>query len=408
MWHLVVRAIEESGLDTAKVEKLLRTCFAAEPGGSLATALASVHRRRTDETAALALIGELYRASRDDISTAALLFAWPDDKQTWHALHKLGTAVEDSYWRNVKPFWIEGSAEILVERARRLLDYGRAVAGLESALNRLADIPTDLLFRLLDAIVTEINSGSSQGMPGGMLDYDLEQAFKALDARDANAVEIGKREYALLPLLERQERPLRLHGMMLADPELFHSIVRDVYRADSDPSPEEEPPDAAARGRWRQAYQLLSSLDNTPGFLSDTPDQAALAVWIDRVRALGREHGRFEVTDVVIGQVLAHAPSDDADGAWPHRFVRNEIERAASDDLEQGIQTERFNMRGVTTRGMYDGGDQERALVEEYQGYARASHRWPRTADMLERLAAGWKRDADREDLEARQRRLRG
>jgi hypothetical protein len=408
MWHLVMRAIEDSGLDTTSVEALLRKSFAAEPGGTVAGALALVYRRRAGEAAALHLIEELHRQSGDDDATAALLFAWPDEQETWHLLRRIGSGVEDSYWRHVKPFWIEGSPDLLIERVTRLLQYGRAVAGLESALNRLADIPTGLLFRLLDAIVNEISNGNPQSMAAGMLDYDLEQAFKALDARDADALEIGKREYALLPLLERQERPLRLHALMLADPELFHSIVRDVYRGDSDPPSEEVPPDPAARGRWRQAYQLLSSLDRTPGFLSEAPDQSALKEWIDRVRALGCEHERSDVTDVVIGQVLAHAPPDAADGAWPHRFIRDEIERVASDALERGIQTERFNMRGVTVRGMNDGGDQERVLVDEYQGYSRASHRWPRTADMLERMAAGWKRDAEREDLEARQRRMRG
>ena len=64
-------------------------------------------------------------------------------------------------------------------------------------------------------------------------------------------------------------------------------------------------------------------------------------------------------------------------------------------------------MRGVTIRGMNDGGDEERVMVDEYQRYARACNRWPRTADMLERMAAGWKCDAEREDLAARQRRLR-
>ena len=116
---------------------------------------------------------------------------------------------------------------------------------------------------------------------------------------------------------------------MLTDPDFFHSIVRAVYRGDNDPPPEEVPSDAAVRGRWRQVYQLISSLDRAPGFLSDKPDQVALTSWIDRVRALGREYERFEVTDVVIGQVLAHAPVDEADGAWPHCFVRDEIERAA-------------------------------------------------------------------------------
>ncbi|MBZ6379849.1 hypothetical protein B5C34_13555 [Pacificimonas flava] len=405
--HLVMRAIEDSALDTAQVETLLRTSFAAEPGGSLTTALASIHRRSAGEAAALVLIQELHSTSGDDDATAALLFGWPYEKATCQALRALGKGVENSYWLHVKPFRIEGTPDLLVDRVTQLLKYGRAVAGLESALNRLSDVPTDLLFRLLDAIVAEINSGSPQSMAAGMLDYDLEQAFKELDTRDADALEIGKREYALLPLLERQERPLRLHNLMLTDPDMFHSIVRDVYRGDNDPPPEEVPPEPATRGRWRQGYQLLSSLNQAPGFLSDTPDQLALTAWIDGVRALGREHDRSQVTDVVIGQVLAHAPPDDVDAAWPHRFVRDEIERAGSDELERGIQTERFNMRGVTVRGMYDGGDQERVLVEEYRRYASAADRYPRTTSMLNRIADDWKEQAEREDLSARQRRLR-
>lgn len=112
MWHLVMRAIEDSGLDTASVEALLRKSFVAEPGGSVAGALALVHRRRAGDAAALALIEELHRVSGDDDATAALLFAWPDEQETWRLLRRIGSGVEDSYWRHVKPFWLEGSAEL--------------------------------------------------------------------------------------------------------------------------------------------------------------------------------------------------------------------------------------------------------------------------------------------------------
>lgn len=101
MWHLVTRAIEDSGLDTASVEALLRKSFAAEPGGSVAGALASVYRRRAGEDAALRLIEELHRESGDDDATAALLFTWPDEPETWHLLRRIGSGVEDSYWRHV-------------------------------------------------------------------------------------------------------------------------------------------------------------------------------------------------------------------------------------------------------------------------------------------------------------------
>ena len=407
MWHLVVRAIDGSALDTSDVEGLLKMSFTTEPGGPLATALCSIHRGRAGDATTLKVIEDLHRVYDDDDATAALFFSWPDEKETWQALHRLGPGIEDSYWLHVKPFWMEGTADLLIERARRLLKYGRAIASLESVLNRLSDIPTDLLLQLLDQIAVELNSESRESMVEGMLDHDLEQAFTALDAREVDADEIGKREYALLPLLKNQKRSLRLHSLMLADPELFHAVVREVYRGANDPPPEEVSPDPGAPQRWRQAYQLLSGLKQAPGFLSDTPDKSALTTWVERVRTLGRQHDRFEITNMVIGRILAHAPPDDADAAWPHRFVRDEIECAESDELERGIQTERFNMRGVTRRGIFEGGDQERALVEEYQGYANESHRWPRTAAMLERIAVGWKRDADREDLDARQRRLR-
>ena len=45
---------------------------------------------------------------------------------------------------------------------------------------------------------------------------------------------------------------------------------------------------------------------------------------------------------VVIGNVLAHAPEDDTDGGWPHRLIRDEIERSPGAGLAQGLRTERL------------------------------------------------------------------
>jgi hypothetical protein len=71
------------------------------------------------------------------------------------------------------------------------------------------------------------------------------------------------------------------------------------------------------------------------------------------------------------------------------------------------LQIERFNMRGVTTRGVFDGGEQERDLARENRENAVKATAWPRTSAMLRAIAEGWDRDAEREDLEARKRRLR-
>jgi hypothetical protein len=266
----------------------------------------------------------------------------------------------------------------------------------------LAEVPSRLLLRILGCIVTEVNRGVSP--PDAMTGYELEQAFKALDERaDVSDDEIANREYALLPLLEHQERPLKLHGLMARNPDFFHQIVRDVYRGDH-----EEPSDGddLAQARWRQAYSLLSNFSVVPGFDSDVPEEARLSSWVSRVRELGQQTSRAEVTESTIGRVLAHAPTDDLDGGWPHRFVRNEIERSNCETLERGMQIERFNMRGVTTRGMFDGGAQERDLARDNRENAAKAAAWPRTAAMLRAIADNWDGNAEREDIEARKRRL--
>ena len=56
---------------------------------------------------------------------------------------------------------------------------------------------------------------------------------------------------------------------------------------------------------------------------------------------------------------------------------------------------------------MFEGGDKERGLAEEYRRYAAIAAAWPNTSALLTAIAKGWLRDAEREDLEAAQRKLR-
>lgn len=69
--------------------------------------------------------------------------------------------------------------------------------------------------------------------------------------------------------------------------------------------------------------------------------------------------------------------------------------------------TERRNMRGVTTRGVYDGGDQERELSAKHEFWQSKASLWPRTSALLGALAESWKRDAEDHDVDAEQRKLK-
>ena len=79
------------------------------------------------------------------------------------------------------------------------------------------------------------------------------------------------------------------------------------------------------------------------------------------------------------------------------------MEKLHSDYVEEGIEIERRNMRGVVTKAMFEGGGQERALADQARSWAKAAENWPRTHDMLIRLAEAWQAWAGHEDERAKQ-----
>jgi len=84
------------------------------------------------------------------------------------------------------------------------------------------------------------------------------------------------------------------------------------------------------------------------------------------------------------------------------------IEHLAVDEIDRGLEIERYNMRGIYNKALYEGGDQERALANQYRAWADSSRaRWPRMARVLETSAEGWEAYARREDAEAEQDKLR-
>jgi hypothetical protein len=150
----------------------------------------------------------------------------------------------------------------------------------------------------------------------------------------------------------------------------------------------------------------MRNFGTIPGQSGVYIDSKALSEWIDQVRQLAEQGKLAAITDQYIGHVFAHS-CDDPDGAWPKQEIRDQIERLKSEELELGIQTERFNMRGVHTRGVYQGGSEERAFATQYRAYADAVKKWPRTEKMLRRIADSWDSYAKQEDVWAEQRKMK-
>ena len=79
--------------------------------------------------------------------------------------------------------------------------------------------------------------------------------------------------------------------------------------------------------------------------------------------------------------------------------MRDLLEDLTGNHVREGVEIGRFNSRGVTSRGMYQGGRQERTLAETYDDWSRrVAPRWPNTARILRDLARTYREWAERED----------
>jgi hypothetical protein len=158
----------------------------------------------------------------------------------------------------------------------------------------------------------------------------------------------------------------------------------------------------------QRGHQLLDGLHRIPGHdpLGELKADR-LTSWVNTVREACTELGRLEVADICIGTLFSRAPIGE-DGTWPCEPVRQVLEAMHSNDMMEGAQIGRYNLRGMTWRG--EGGDQERELAGKYRGWANAlQYSHPLVAsELLMSIAKSYKSDASREDMEAGiRRRLR-
>lgn len=334
---------------------------------------------------------------------AQLLLHLPDGASSWVLVDGFGHEVAEAYWDQKNSLRLKGSVEELKYALERYIAAGRAIAAMAVAHDRLEEVDSEMLLRILDQAIPEINEARHENTT--MTTYYVEAVLKAFDGRsDVTDEQIAAREYAYLPLLDRQNEPLKLHRLILRQPQLFVDIIKLVFKPASGEAHELSELD---RRRAHSAYRLLSSIKIAPGQTENDVDEVLAAAWCLEVQKLVTDADRLRIGEQYIGHILANSPMDPIDGGWPHRAIRAVIERVASEDVETGIRIERHNMRGSFTKSIGEGGDQERALAETTRKWAEIASGYPRTMTMLFDIAKSWEEYADQEDIRAAKDKLK-
>ena len=207
-------------------------------------------------------------------------------------------------------------------------------------------------------------------------------------------------EYRFLPLARHQNFvPKTLHRELSRNPAFFAELIEAQYITKTESQKKDRIPDPTKASIAEAARKLLDSWIGIPGSRPDgSIDASVLKTWIEDARKLCAASDRIEICDIMLGDQLSCAPADP-DGVWPCEAVRDVMELVPTDEILRGFDVGVSNQRGVFTKSMTDGGEQERELARKYAEYAnKVKVAWPRTALALRRLAEGYEFQAKRED----------
>ena len=320
----------------------------------------------------------------------------PAVRETWNRLDAESEEVRTAYWKSIR--WAntsEWDAEDLDSAVQRLLSVRRSV----DAVNWLTfqPIPHELVIQLLEAVPSDVAASPDQA--SSVDAYRVADLFKKLDQSEHVSDDtIARLETPYLEILQHDRPQLALHRQVVKEPSLFADVITWAFiRADGET--EESVDDHALKLRTSIAFNVLWNQRLLPGLMEDgTVDAVALSTWVNEARRMCRERDREDIGDQQIGQMLANAPLGE-DGNWPCEPVRDLLDDLESLHIGIGFTTGRMNLRGVTSRGVFDGGGQERSLADEFrQDAAKIGARRPFTARLLRQLADNYEMGARRED----------
>ena len=323
----------------------------------------------------------------------------PALRETWQRLDDENEEVRTAYWKSL--WWLntrEWDAEDLAFVVQQLLSVRRSA----DAIKWLAfePMPNELVIQILEAVPADLMA-STDHRP--YIDaYRVAGLLKKLDeSEDVSDDTIAKLEVPYLKILNHHRPQLALHRQVVREPSLFADVITSAFKR-ADRQHEDSVDEQMLERHAPVVFNILWKLRLIPGMMEDgSVDLEALSTWVHGVRRMCRDRDREDMGDQKVGQVLANAPVDE-DGVWPCEPVRYLLDSLASRHIGNGFIIGKRNLRGTTSRGVFDGGEQERSLAERYrQDSEKIGARWPFTANLLRQLAASYESQARQEDQRA-------
>ncbi|MPQ76334.1 hypothetical protein [Hydrogenovibrio sp. JE_KL2] len=336
---------------------------------------------------------------------AEFLLSFPINEKTLTVVDAQPTETQKYFWMSLDRYF---SADSIITRLRiveKFFKYDRPFAAIDvmaAALYKkehLTQINPSLVADILKKAISNPADMEQVGLQ--RIHYDILKCIEFLqhsgEIPDETMVQI---EWNFLKLFEYQEQlPKTLIKAVADDPSFFAQLISWMYkRKDGKEDSPETLTTEQMQIRAENAWNLLNMITTLPGQSGEDIDQNILNTWVTSAREQLEQIGRKDIGDSQIGEYLSHCPKGK-DGFWPHEAVRSVLEKCKSKKIEDGLVNGKHNLRGITSRHPYAGGDQERILANQYTEAANVmSLTFPRTALVLRELSEDYKYHAKRHD----------
>ncbi|RYE40297.1 MAG: hypothetical protein EOP48_24845, partial [Sphingobacteriales bacterium] len=339
------------------------------------------------------------------LSNRALAMFFVPFNQTmdlWQFIDEVNGEVRKEYWLKMNASFWGLSPEEKIKGLNALVEHKRYYSAIDVCYHYAEELPSAIVADVLTKAATDQANEDHQ-----VRSHEIQGLFELFDSRqDIEPKLLLQLEWYYLPILAsygNARSPKNLHKELANNPDFFIEVFKWVYKPESDDatSRQTDKQDEQSQARAMQAYDLLRTWRQIPGLQESLIiNETFLWEWIEKVRTFAEGYGRLNIADAYIGEVLTAYPKSDA--VWPPDTICKVIETINTESLKRNFYTAIINSRGVTMRGAFDGGDQERALAEYHRDLSQLhKDRFPAVASIFEHLTIRYEEDAKREDESA-------
>lgn len=361
-----------------------------------------------------AIITDAIKDKWDYHKLVNLLLSFPSERWLWNLVETTDQVVQREYWQKALVHHHEMLIDDIQYAISRLLNSRRNFSALRLAHHVKSNLPVTEVALVLEITATTECSEPVDTMVSYYAEKLLERVQSSQEIELATKMKLEWMYISVLTSLNSRIGHKNLHEDMSNNPSTFVDVLSMVYKprydatAQKDEDHEIEQIDTVGEKVAESAFKLLNSWHLIPGKTPEGPiDVSNLKTWIDNVILTAKQRGFFEVALCNIGNVLSYS-AGEADGQWPCNSICEVLEYYKDDRIDLNFRIGVHKQRGTTVRGMYDGGKQERTLIEKYKSYAsQVVGTYPRVSDILNDIANDFERDAIREDEESEKNRIK-